>query len=67
MRATCPDSIFLFKNKLTVITMALKGDSQKDSKSRKGITHKIKQEIIEKSENGGKTMVSLNQPFPPSW
>jgi hypothetical protein len=40
--------------------MAPKGNSQKD-KSRKGITRKIKQEIFEKSENGGKTSMPAKE------
>jgi hypothetical protein len=34
-----------------VIAMTPKGNSQKNKNSRKGITLKIKQEIVEKSEN----------------
>jgi hypothetical protein len=46
----------LFKSELIVIAMAPKGNSQKD-KSGEGVTLKIKQEIVEKSEMGGNTSV----------
>jgi hypothetical protein len=47
----------LFKSELIVIAVAPKGNSQKDKTIRKGITIKIKQEIVEKSENGSKANV----------
>jgi hypothetical protein len=45
---------FLFKSEVTVIAMAVKGNSQKDKKSRTGTALKIEQRITEKSEKGGK-------------
>jgi hypothetical protein len=48
---------FLFVSELVVTAMAPKGNSQKDRKSRRGITLKLKQEIVENSEKSGKASV----------